>query len=60
MTSEPSARGPHARPRPKAPRRLSTTLPYRTYEELENRSTKEGRSLSNLAAYLIEIGLFES
>lgn len=47
-----------ARRESRTPKRLTTTLPYRIYQELEVRSLKEGRSLSNLAAHLIEIGLF--
>ena len=41
----------------RAPRRISTTLPPLTYDQLERRSLREGRSISNLAAYLIERGL---
>jgi hypothetical protein len=33
------------------------TLPYRAFKALEERSIQEGRSLSNLAAYLIEQAL---
>jgi hypothetical protein len=33
------------------------TLPYAPYKALEERSTYEGRSLSNLAAFLIEEAL---
>ena len=33
------------------------TLPYRAFQALEERSIQEGRSLSNLAAYLIEQAL---
>jgi hypothetical protein len=36
------------------PRRLSLTLAGATYSYLETQSTLEGRSLSNLAAYLLE------
>ena len=36
------------------PKRISVTLPYVPYKALEERSTHEGRSLSNLAASLIE------
>jgi len=33
------------------------TLPYRAFQALEERSRREGRSLSNLAAFLLEKGL---
>ncbi len=39
------------------PRRLSITMPANVFEALERRSTLEGRSLSNLAAYLLEAGM---
>ena len=35
------------------------TLSYRTFQALEERSRREGRSLSNLAAFLLEKGLEE-
>jgi macrodomain Ter protein organizer (MatP/YcbG family) len=41
----------------RSPRRVSVTLPYRAFQALEERSNQEGRSLSNLAAYLIEQAL---
>jgi hypothetical protein len=44
----------------RAPKRLTITLPYSAFRRLEERSTAEGRSLSNLAAYLIERGLQRS
>jgi hypothetical protein len=40
-----------------APKRITITLPFKTFKALEHRSTKEGRSISNLAAYLLERGL---
>jgi hypothetical protein len=43
----------------RAPRRISITLPLRPYEQLLKRSDWEGRSLSNLAAYLLEQALTE-
>jgi hypothetical protein len=49
----PSAAGPAFR----TPKRISVTLPYAPYKALEERSTYEGRSLSNLAAFLIEEAL---
>lgn len=39
------------------PRRLSITVPFHVFASLEERATAEGRSLSNLCAYLIEAHL---
>ncbi len=39
------------------PVRVTITVCYSTYAELEQRSTEEGRSISNLAAYLLESSL---
>jgi hypothetical protein len=39
------------------PVRVTITLAHNTYLHLKNRSDEEGRSLSNLAAYLIETSL---
>jgi hypothetical protein len=39
------------------PRRLTITLPQSTYHQLVERSDWEGRSMSNLAAYLLETSL---
>ncbi len=36
------------------PKRISITVPESVYDELINRSMDEGRSLSNLAANMIE------
>lgn len=36
------------------PRRVTITIPHSTYLELERRSCEQGRSLSNLSAYLLE------
>ena len=38
-------------------RRISVTLSYAAFQALGERSLKEGRSVSNLAAFLIENGL---
>ena len=38
----------------RAPRRITITIPNGVYEALISRSNDEGRSLSNLAAFLIE------
>lgn len=43
----------------RAPRRVSITIPYRIDQELVQRSDEQGRSLSNLAAYLLESALLE-
>lgn len=50
----------HQMPLPQARRaskRVTITLPHSAFQLLEQRSTAEGRSLSNLAAYLIEQAL---
>jgi len=36
------------------PRRVTITIPHATYLELERRSCEQGRSMSNLSAYLLE------
>jgi len=41
----------------RAPRRVTITLPHITYHGLMERSDNEGRSMSNLAAYLLESSL---
>jgi len=41
----------------RSPKRLTITLPYSTFERIVSRSNQEGRSLSNLAAYLLERGV---
>ena len=38
----------------RSPKRISITLPYGVYQRLLDRSDQEGRSLSNLAAFLLE------
>lgn len=38
----------------RSPRRVTITLPWSTYEALQVRADGEGRSLSNLAAFLLE------
>ncbi len=43
-----------ANPAFRSPRRITITVPYGTYQGLLQRSELEGRSLSNLAAYLLE------
>ena len=49
----------HRSPLYRAPKRLTITVPFSTFSALESRSHEEGRSLSNLAAYLLERGLSE-
>jgi len=41
----------------RSPRRITITLPHNAFCALQERSDVEGRSLSNLAAYLIESSL---
>lgn len=41
------------------PERITVTIPFLIYQGLLDRSEQEGRSLSNLAAYLLERSLFE-
>jgi hypothetical protein len=43
----------------RAPRRISITVPEHVFEALINRSLYEGRSTSNLAAFLLEAVLSE-
>ena len=38
----------------RAPQRITITLPYHVYNQIAQRSTDEGRSMSNLSAYLLE------
>ena len=41
----------------RSPRRVTITLPLATFEALQVRADAEGRSLSNLAAFLLESAL---
>jgi hypothetical protein len=41
----------------RSPRRVTITLPFATFEDLQGRADGEGRSLSNLAAFLLESAL---
>lgn len=36
------------------PVRITVTIPRSTFEQLQSRSDQEGRSMSNLTAYLLE------
>jgi hypothetical protein len=38
----------------RTPKRLTATLPWQVVENLQLRADMEGRSLSNLVAYLLE------
>lgn len=38
----------------RSPKRITITMPYKAYQRLQERSGQEGRSLSNLAAYLLD------
>jgi hypothetical protein len=42
----------------RAPQRITITLPYHVYNQIAQRSTDEGRSMSNLSAYLLERAAF--
>ena len=41
----------------KSPKRISITIPHNAYEHLLKQSDHEGRSLSNLAAFLLEMAI---
>ena len=43
----------------RSPKRITITLPYDAYQRLQERCDREGRSLSNLAAFLLENALVE-
>lgn len=43
----------------RSPKRITITLPYGAYQRLLERSQREGRSLSNLAAFLLESAVGE-
>ena len=49
-----AAHPPKIAPMNRSPRRVTITVPYALYSELLARSDQQGRSLSNLAAFLIE------
>jgi hypothetical protein len=44
-------------PSRRTPQRITITLAWQTYQQLLDRSDNEGRSLSNLAAHLLERGV---
>lgn len=41
----------------RSPKRVSITVSHAVAERLQSRSDEEGRSTSNLAAYLLEVAL---
>ena len=41
----------------RCPQRITITVPWQTYQRLLERSQQEGRSMSNLAAHILEIGM---
>lgn len=41
----------------RTPKRITITVPFGAYQKLLERSNEEGRSLSNLAAFLLETSL---
>lgn len=43
--------------RQSVPRRISVTVPGHVYEALRDRADREGRTTSNLCAYLLEKAL---
>lgn len=45
---------------PPTPRRITVTIPSKLHQELVERSDREGRSLSNLVAFLHETALLRS
>lgn len=47
------------RPGFRKPRRVSLTMPEQPYLQLIERSVQEGRSISNLAAFLLEKAIHE-
>lgn len=40
-----------------SPKRISITVPHGIFEKIVQRSNEEGRSISNLAAFLLERGV---
>lgn len=52
-----SASQPLIRPAFRSPRRVTITLPFSTFQDLQAKADGEGRSLSNLAAFLLESSL---
>lgn len=44
----------------RSPRRITITLPFGTHAQLVRRSAEEGRSLHNLATFLLESAMGEA
>lgn len=59
VTSRATGQSSASLPNPafRSPRRITITVPYGAYQRLIERSEQEGRSLSNLAAYLLETAM---
>ena len=45
---------------PPKPQRITVTIPSKLHQDLVDRSDREGRSLSNLVAFLLEVALSKS
>lgn len=45
---------------PPKPQRITVTIPSKLHQDLVDRSDREGRSLSNLVAFLLETALSKS
>ena len=57
-TKTPSTVNPNAREiLTRTPKRISITVSWETCRQLQERSDMEGRSISNLASFLLEQGL---
>jgi hypothetical protein len=57
-SSTPAEQAPSSYPTvPPKPRRITVTIPSELYQDLVDRSDREGRSLSNLVAFLLETAL---
>jgi hypothetical protein len=41
----------------RSPKRISITIPHSMYQKIVERSIQEGRSLSNLASFILERGI---
>lgn len=52
-----ATRQPELPPMRRAPQRVSITLNWQLHQRLLDRSDREGRSLSNLAAHLLELAM---
>jgi hypothetical protein len=60
-SSKPAEQAPSSYPTvPPKPQRITVTIPSKLHQELVDRSDREGRSLSNLVAFLLKTTLFNS